>query len=225
MDATYILVLRHGDTDKSQYGDIFYGVSVPIVLSNMGRRQLKEWGQFFKSHSISAFYCSPLKRARQSLLCFKIGYYGFWRGLLAFLLRRYRPVADLIDVAYPRLEGCFVEGNEIILDNGSRIDLDAMDAFAGEPLDVVGRRFAQRILGIAAAHRGELVVVISHGDTIAHGLHALTFPDTGGTTSLALSEEGKYPSKGELTMIKVSSSQEVEVVFRPQVSVLRTLLS
>lgn len=213
--SAIVFVFRHGDTDKNKYGDLFYGVSLSVDLSKRGRLQLWQWGRLLRRFCISSFYCSPLKRARQSVFQLRGGYYGFWRRLLGFT-RKVVIVDDLTDVAYPLLEGRPVDGGDVVLEDGTRVNLDEIDFYAGEPLDDAGERFAQSVLCIARENQGNVVALVSHGDPIALGLFRLENPDQPVPSLAMLAGEGRYLQKGEGVAVRVSyPSESVAVFFDP----------
>lgn len=77
---TRIYLLRHGETEWNSAGNRYCGIT-DIALNETGRRQARLAGEALASSGITAVYCSPLQRSRDTASI--IG------GLLAL-----EPVAD-----------------------------------------------------------------------------------------------------------------------------------
>ena len=148
-----LLAIRHGATEWSREGR--FAGSKDISLSPEGHRQCAALAQALAPTPIAVLYASPLVRARESA----------------------RAIADAqrMDVAIESdfREMCFGDWEGLTRDEVARRDPDdyetwrtAPERFArpgSEPLAAVAERVRRGIDELRAVHRGETVVLVSHG--------------------------------------------------------------
>lgn len=148
-----LLAIRHGATEWSR--ERRYAGSQDIPLSPEGRRQCAALAQALTPTPIAVLYASPLARARQSA----------------------EPIASAlgIDVAIEAdfREMCFGDWEGLTQDEVTRrfpehyeVWRTAPERFAppgGETLGAVAERVMRGLGELRAAHRGETVVLVSHG--------------------------------------------------------------
>lgn len=201
---TTVYLLRHGDVHNPN--KIIYGRLPRFRLSRKGVEEARSAGRFLNGTNVTALYCSPLLRTRQTA-----------REICAFNpelpLRRSR---HLIEVLNP------FDGHP-----SAEIDARQGDVYTGinppyeQPQDIFKR--IQKFFRIARdRHAGESVVAVTHGDVIvfamlgARGL-ALTPKNKANLHSLGFTSG--YPATGSLTAFtfRIDSEHEFPEVryFRP----------
>jgi len=166
MSETILIVIRHGETEwnreKRMQG------TTDTLLSDVGRAQAQALGRRLAGHSFTALYSSDLSRARDTAraIAEHSGHevvtdarlrerrFGIFEGL----------TAAEIQSLYPEEHARFV----------------SRDPEYEVPGGESARGFTQRCLGCLAAiadhHRGEAVVVVSHGlvlDSLYRAAHGL----------------------------------------------------
>lgn len=158
-----VLVLRHGQSE----GNLTRRLSSAApggALTDLGRQQALEAARALADRNVARVYCSPLLRAQQTA------------AVVAQLLDVGEPVV-LPGVREFELGDC--EGSDTDED-WARVDA-VFDAWLGADLGAAlpgaetGREVVQRMRdeleGLADLHRGETVVVVSHG-----GIMSLALP-------------------------------------------------
>lgn len=148
---TVIYLVRHGEVHNPQ--KIFYGRLPGFGLSELGKSQAQMLATFLKTRPIAALYTSPLERARQTV---------------AYVIRHFPTLAPIVDeriieVGSP-LEGRSWEELELKHWNfyGYREHLQG----GGERLSDIWKRMRHFLKDAAKKHRGQEIVVISHGEPI-----------------------------------------------------------
>ena len=147
-----VFLARHGQTEYESPVLVTQGGS----LTTLGRAQARELGETLRGERIAHVYCSSVSRAvqtaelaagvlglevtvREGLAEFAVGdAYGLPAGEGIFVAEMQRWIAGEIDVKYP--------GSESAREVAARV-VPALDAIADE-------------------HRGEAVLVVSHGGAI-----------------------------------------------------------
>jgi broad specificity phosphatase PhoE len=202
--TTAIYLVRHGNVHNPKR--ILYGRLPRFRLSQRGLEEARSVGRFLNGAPISALYCSPLLRARQTAR----EIHAFHPGLTL------RPSPHLIEVLNP------FEGRP-----SAEVDARQGDVYTGvgppyeQPSDIVARTL--RFFEFARdRHSGENVAAVTHGDVIvfamlwARGL-ALTPQNKANLHSLGFT--GGYPATGSLTAFtfKTDSPREQPEVryFKP----------
>ncbi|RPJ62897.1 MAG: histidine phosphatase family protein, partial [Acidobacteria bacterium] len=61
---TRLLLVRHGETEWNS--DVIYRGRAEVALSETGRRQAELLGVRLATEQVTALYCSPLVRARET---------------------------------------------------------------------------------------------------------------------------------------------------------------
>lgn len=156
---TDLYLVRHGETDWNRARRIQGLTDIP--LNDTGREQARLTGMLLTRRPIARIVASPLLRARETaqIIARELGLPDpELRD--AFVERNYGAAEGLgfheIDVLYP--EGVEVPGRE------SR--------------EEVGARVVPALQALAAEHRGESIVVVSHGGAIRAALMSAA-PDGG----------------------------------------------
>jgi broad specificity phosphatase PhoE len=201
---TTVYLVRHGNVHNPN--KILYGRLPRFRLSRRGLEEARSAGRLLNGTHISALYCSPLLRTRQTA-----------QEILAFhpglTLRKSRHLIEVHNA---------FEGRP-----SAEVDARHGDVYTGagpayeQPEDIVRRalkffRFARD------RHAGENVIAVTHGDVIvfamlwARGL-ALTPQHKGNLHALGFT--GGYPATGSLTAFTFRTDSERELpevrYFRP----------
>jgi broad specificity phosphatase PhoE len=67
MSHLRLFLFRHGEVED-RYHHIFGGSRIDMELSPLGRRQADRLAEYLSKTQFDAIYCSPMKRARQTLV-------------------------------------------------------------------------------------------------------------------------------------------------------------
>lgn len=222
---TTVIIIRHGATDTGEFGDVFYGVSIPVGLSQTGKQQLETAGSQLLGLKIAAVYKSPLRRSDESVQALLQGLQPVYS--VPIIMR-----VGLTDVAYPLLEGRPVmNGSSVLLANGSLVSLNAIEPYAKEKgyaagirsLLGAGIRFNRTIVNAALEFPGQTIVLVPHGDPIAFGLFLLQYPGKVITTA-ELIRRGMYLSKGTAALVQIETQpvpRVVRILYNPNLSELK----
>ncbi|MFB6609066.1 histidine phosphatase family protein [Agromyces sp. NPDC056379] len=146
-DSVLIALVRHGETEWNRQRRIQGTTDIP--LNDTGRQQAAQTGERLAGEQWDAVYGTPLSRAAETA------------QIIARTLELPEPalLADLAERAHGVLEG---------LDHAGRAAVEAQAATIEglEPRSAVIARATAALAGIAAAHPGGSVVVVSHGGVI-----------------------------------------------------------
>lgn len=159
MAVTTILLARHGETDWNRDGR-FQGHADPS-LNELGRRQAQELGLRLRGEQIDAIWSSDLARAKQTAFYVASQFsmpvrlsgelremdVGAWAGF----------TREEIAERWPQEFALWRETGRGWPD--------------GEDFEAMQARAVEAVLGIAAAHEGEQVLVVTHGGPM-RGIHA-----------------------------------------------------
>jgi probable phosphoglycerate mutase len=150
--TTRLYLIRHGQTAHSA-ADRFSGAS-DVDLAEEGQRQATCLAQRLAGEPITAFYCSPLRRAIETA-----GLIAHPHGLTP------TPVAGLREIDYGLWEG--LPREEVLAQFG-----DEYAAWEGDPLTLAPRdgetglavlaRMLPALRDIARHHAGQRVAVVAH---------------------------------------------------------------
>jgi len=180
-----LCIVRHGETPANRLG-VWHG-SIDTELTERGHLQASQVAAELAGASPrpTALYSSPLRRARDTA-----------RAIEAALGLEARLEADLAEYHLGDFEGRSYR--ELVAEHDlfarMREDPDWRPG-GGESPRQVAERCAAALQRIAAGHRGERVVVVSHGGALTLGLGLLLDADPGawrrvmdncGITELAL---------------------------------------
>jgi broad specificity phosphatase PhoE len=181
--ATRVYLVRHGKVENPR--KIVYGRMAGWTLSEEGRRQADAAAQRLAAEGVSAVYTSPLERAAQTAELIA-------RACAAPLGVR----EDLTEAALcARWEG--LRWRDVRLKRTRewltylRRPLEMRDV--PEPLSALAQRMEAAVRALAAAHPGERIVAVSHGDPIRAAVLALTGRDLGGLHGLRVPTGGIVP--------------------------------
>jgi uncharacterized phosphatase len=153
---TLIYLVRHGETDWNRERRIQGATDIP--LNDTGREQAAATGRLLSSRTWDAIITSPLARARETAEII-----GSTAGR-----RRLHTLDQIVERRYGDAEGLTYEQVE------ERFPNDA-DVPGRESRDAVAARVIPALVLLAEQHRGESIVVVSHGGVIrAVLLHAAT---------------------------------------------------
>ena len=142
-----LYLVRHGETDWNLQRRIQGSTDIP--LNATGRDQAKATGTLLARREWDAIYSSPLSRAMETgeLIAKELGMPGPI------------PVADLVERAYGAAEG--LADPEL-----ARLFPDGSEVPGRESREDVVARVMPALLGLAAQHPDEAIIVVSHGGVI-----------------------------------------------------------
>jgi broad specificity phosphatase PhoE len=146
---TRISLVRHGQVHNPL--DLYYGHLPRFGLSAAGRIEARRAASLLSNQAVTALYCSPLLRARQTAIEIGVGLPKIPRRLSHLLIEARTP-----------------------FDGQTRLELEARhwDLYTGapapfeQPADLV-RRVQSFIARARRLHPGQHVVGVTHGDLIA----------------------------------------------------------
>ena len=201
---TTVYLVRHGNVHNPN--KILYGRLPRFRLSPRGLEEARSAGRLLNGTKISALYCSPLLRTRQTAQEIR----GFHPQLA---LRQSRHLIEVLNAFEGRLSA----------------DVDARhgDVYTGigppyeQPQDIVER--ALKFFHFARdRHAGENVVAVTHGDVIVFAMlwaRGLALTPRNKANLQALGFTGGYPATGSLTAFtfRTESPRELPEVryFKP----------
>jgi len=201
---TTVYFVRHGNVYNPN--KILYGRLPRFRLSQRGLEEARSAGRFLNGTPISALYCSPLLRTRQTA-----------QEILAFhpglTLRKSRHLIEVLNA---------FEGRP-----SAEVDARNGDVYTGagplyeQPEDIVRR--AQKFFRFARdRHTGENVAAVTHGDVIVFAMlwaRGLALTPNNKANLHALGFIGGYPATGSLTAFTFRTHSERELpevrYFRP----------
>ena len=154
MHAAHICIARHGETDWNRRGVLQGWLDVPI--NDLGRRQAHALAASLADAHLSAVWTSPLVRASETA------------NIVADHLHLPLPLihAGLKEKNFGAVQGIpkdeLAELNPALLEQIVRRN-PAAEFVGGESMDEFADRVIEAIEDIGARHRGERVLVITHG--------------------------------------------------------------
>ncbi|GJT78685.1 phosphoglycerate mutase-like protein 4 [Tanacetum coccineum] len=157
--VTEIVIVRHGETEWN--ADRRIQGHLDIDLNDVGRQQAVAVAErLSKEPKISAIYSSDLKRALETAktIASKCG------GLQVIQEPnlRERHLGDLQGVVYGDAPTLKTKAYEALQSHGMDVEIPG----GGESLNQLSRRCTASLQTIASKHRGERVVVVTHGGVI-----------------------------------------------------------
>jgi probable phosphoglycerate mutase len=157
---TILYLIRHGETDWNQLRR-FQGHS-DIHLNETGVRQAEKMAARFADEPIHAVYASDLSRARETA-------------------RRIAERAGLSVATLPTLrERCYGEWEGLTYDEIHERFQNRDEASCGiETFEDMQQRAVSVLRELAESHRGQTIVVVSHGGFINSFLHYVTNGEQG----------------------------------------------
>ncbi|HEY7511574.1 MAG TPA: histidine phosphatase family protein [Vicinamibacteria bacterium] len=193
---TRLHLVRHGQVHNPRR--MVYGRLPGWSLSAKGRAQAEAVARVLAGRPVAALYSSPLERARETA-----------HILAAALGLEVRVRDDLTESALAaQWEGLSWPHVWMRRRREWKTYRERpLELAAPEPLDRLARRIADAVREIAAAHRGEEVVAVSHGDPIKAAVLALTGAD------LARLHDERLPTGGRVTL-EVAADGGARVVER-----------
>ncbi len=157
---TTIVLVRHGETDWNR-DNRFQGRADP-PLNDTGREQARVLAGALSDESFAAAYTSPLRRAAETAatLADALGVDALPDGSLMEV-----DVGSWSGLTRAEVEARFPEGYARWLEYGHGWD-------DGETYDELGVRVVSGLVDIAAQHRDEVVLAVTHGGPIRSALAA-----------------------------------------------------
>jgi broad specificity phosphatase PhoE len=183
MATTRVHLVRHGQVHNPQR--IVYGRLPGWRLSAKGRQQAESVARDLSGRPITALYSSPLERAVETAEVI-----GRALGLPV------RVREDLTESALAaRWEG--LSWLRVFAQHRREWEVyrqQPLELACPEPLARLAERMASAVRALAGAHRGEEIVVVSHGDPIKAAVRVLTGGD------LARVHDETLPTAGRITL-------------------------
>jgi len=181
---TTVYLVRHGNVHNPH--KILYGRLPRFRLSQRGVEEARSAGRFLNGTNITALYCSPLLRTRQTAKAIN----GFHPHLT---LRQSRHLIEVLN-AFEGRPSAEVDARhgDVCTDVGPPYE---------QPKDIVVR--ALKFFQFARdRHLGENVVAVTHGDVIVFAMlwaRGLALSPQNKANLHALGFTGGYPATGSLT--------------------------
>lgn len=150
MSKTIIYFLRHGEVANPQ--NILYGRLPRFFLSTEGERKIKEVAKQFKKKGIKHLYTSPMLRTRQTA------------HILTEELKLEPKISKLINEVKLIFAGIQLE----IFRAQFQANLYSKENVVRgqESVEAIGGRMLKFLRIIKRRHKGEKILVVSHGDPI-----------------------------------------------------------
>ena len=151
---TTILLARHGETDWNS--ERRWQGHADRPLNEVGREQARELAETLTDRAIDVVYSSDLVRAHETALI--VGQrLGLPVGVDAGL--REVDVGDWSGRVHSEIEGLDPDGYQRWREGGK-------GWAGGESYEEMGERVVAAVLGLAARHPGETVLIVTHGGSI-----------------------------------------------------------
>lgn len=197
--TTNIYLIRHGEVHNPK--KIVYGRLPRFGLSKKGRSEIDKTAEFLKNKNISAIYSSPLLRARQTACIIQD----------KLNLPKIYILKDLLE-AKTSIEGKLHADLDLVnLDYFSKPTWQEND----DTIEQIAGRMIKSFKKFLGRHKGQAIVVVSHGDPIMLLKAYLN------KMPLAISSirPDKYLAHGEITDIQQIDDQTptVKSVFVPKI--------
>jgi broad specificity phosphatase PhoE len=155
MEATTILLVRHGETDWNRDRRI-QGQSDP-PLNDAGREQARALAHRLAGHEIDAVYASDLRRARETaeILAAQLGLpvavdpelreldFGRWEG----------HTVEELEASFPEAFARWTRGGEAVWDGG-------------ETHAAMAERVRAAVRRLASVHAGGRILLVAHGGPV-----------------------------------------------------------
>jgi 2,3-bisphosphoglycerate-dependent phosphoglycerate mutase len=155
LDDTRLLLARHAETAAP---DRFHGAESDIGLSDWGRRQAELLGEWLKTTGASALYCSAMRRAVDTAASIGHACNLEPTSILALHERKIGPLSGKSReqgwATYALSKERWITG-----------DLEHTHQ-GGESYAEIRRRVVPIIEALAIRHRGETIIVVTHGVVI-----------------------------------------------------------
>jgi probable phosphoglycerate mutase len=152
--VTTILLARHGETDWNS--ERRWQGHADRPLNEVGREQARELAETLTDRAIDVVYSSDLVRAHETALI--VGQrLGLPVGVDAGL--REVDVGDWSGRVHSEIEGLDPDGYQRWREGGK-------GWAGGESYEEMGERVVAAVLGLAARHPGETVLIVTHGGSI-----------------------------------------------------------
>lgn len=145
---TTILVVRHADVFNPE--NVLYGRLPNFRLSDYGKYFAERTADFLAQHPITAFYTSPLLRARQTVRVLAARHPNV----------KVRPCSTLSEVRTSW------QGTRYTEFPAGKTVYDLRREPTDETIDDIWRRMRSTLTMLQQRHTGETVVAVSHGDPI-----------------------------------------------------------
>lgn len=194
--VTRVHLVRHGQVHNPRR--IVYGRLPGWKLSATGRRQAEAVARALGGRNVTALFSSPLERARET------------SEILARTLGV--PVQVREDLTESALAARWEGLTWLRVWTQHHREWETyrkrpLEMQAAEPLERLARRITDAVRSVAAAHAGEEIVLVSHGDPIKAAVLALTGGD------LARLHDEALPTGGRVT-VDVAADGGARVVER-----------
>jgi broad specificity phosphatase PhoE len=152
MSQAKLIVIRHGETDWNVEGRLQGSADIP--LNETGRSQAAKLADQFRDHKIHAIYASPLIRAQETA--------QFFHDIHGC---DFHHAHELREGSMGSLEGMtFVDYHKTYHTELDHLSFKAVPDM--ESAEDVAIRAMPRLYQIADSHKGETVVIVSHGGVI-----------------------------------------------------------
>jgi 2,3-bisphosphoglycerate-dependent phosphoglycerate mutase len=156
MSETTVWIVRHGETEWNRLGR--WQGQQNTELSELGRSQAVATGKRLREERFSAIYASDLRRAQETAEC-TAQHHGL--AVACDPRLRERGFGVLEGLTHPEMAEKFPREHEML--EGRDVDWAPP---GGESLSQRHARAVQAFEQIAAAHRGESIILFTHGGVV-----------------------------------------------------------
>lgn len=186
MGLTTIFFIRHGEVNNPK--NIFYGRSFNLHLNELGIKKVEKLAKRMKleGQKIDVIYVSPLIRSQETakIIAKIFNNLPIWE------------IEELTDVDIPALVGHSLKERDEIHKKGVDEYFGEFVKKGNESRNDIARRMLKAFNKIYSKHKGENILVISHGDPLRFLFFSLTNPGKQ-LPSVGELKKSYYPQKGE----------------------------
>ena len=151
--ATVVILVRHGHTPTT--GKILPGRTKGLHLSDLGKDQEKVASYLSSLNSVNAVYSSPMERTLETA-----------KPIAKAFGKRVRKHEGLIEADFGKWTGRKLSELRKLNDWEKVQKNPSLFRFLGESFMEMQSRMVSTVTNICENHRGEIVVAVSHADTI-----------------------------------------------------------
>lgn len=168
MEVTELYWIRHGEVDEKYH--FKFGGTIDMDLSSEGARQAELTAEYLRSLGVDRLYCSPMKRARQTLA-------PILERSASVMERDIQPVFldEIREIDFGIWTG--KSWKQVYEDHGvSHNWMEALESGTVENAEKISdfkKRISEGIQRIIQESHGKTAIIVCHGGVIRMALHLL----------------------------------------------------